>query len=159
MPKALVPLCSYQGTMLGKKLGNFTFCDKFKPSVLNGQLCYSLNLSQVTSSKSIVGQQNSLVIILDQPSGFGLSGKEKSLATIHLDRIGGYTKNKAGKYHMTALKKMSGTDAFMALSNSEKGCQVESYQDCKTESIFAEMEKECKCIPLKLANFKKVSRA
>ena len=40
MPKALVPLCSYQGTMLGKKLGNFTFCDKFKPRVLNGQLCY-----------------------------------------------------------------------------------------------------------------------
>ena len=57
---------------------------------------------------------------------------------------------------MTALKKMSGTDAFMALSTSEKGCQEESYQDCKTKSIFAEMEKECKCIPLKLANFKKV---
>ena len=157
MPNALVPLCSYQGTMLGKKLGNFTFCDKFKPSVLNGQLCYSLNLSQVTSSKSIVGQRNSLVIVLDQPSGFGLSGKEKSLATIHLDRIGGYTKNKAGKYHMTALKKMSGTDAFMALTTSEKGCQEESYQDCKTKIIFAEMEKECKCIPWQLANFKKVS--
>ena len=94
MPKALVPLCSYQGTMLGKKLGNFTFCDKFKPSVLNGQLCYSLNLSQVTSSKSIVGQKNSLVIVLDQPSGFGLSGEKKSVATIHLDRIGGYSKTK-----------------------------------------------------------------
>ena len=157
MPKALVPLCSYQGTMLGKKLGNLTFCDKFKPSVLNGQLCYSLNLSQVTSSKSIVGHKNSLVIVLDQPSGFGLSGKEKSVATIHLNRIGGYSDNRPGKYHMTALKKMTGTDAFMALSTSEKGCQEESYQDCKTESIFAEMEKECKCIPLKLANFKKVS--
>ena len=158
MPKALVPLCSYQGTMLGKKLGNFAFCDKFKPSVLNGQLCYSLNLSQVTSSKSIDGQQNSLVIVLDQPSGFGLFGEEKSVATIHLGRIGGHSDNRPGKYYMSALKKMTGTDAFMALSNSDKGCQVESYQDCKTESIFAEMEKECKCIPPKLANFKKVSR-
>ena len=157
MPKALVPLCSYQGTMLGKKLGNFTFCNIFKPSVLNGHLCYSLNISQVTSSKSIDGQQNSLVIVLDQPSGFGLFGEEKSVASIHLNRIGGYSKNKAGKYFMTALKKMSGTDAFMALSTSKKGCQVESYEHCKTEGFFAEMEKECKCIPPKLANFKKVS--
>ena len=157
LPKALIPFCSYQGIMMGKKLGNFTFCDKFKPSVLNGQLCYSLNLSQVTSSKSIDGQQNSLVIVLDQPSGFGLSGKEKSLATIHLDRIGGYTKNKDGKYHMTALKKMTGTDAFMALSNSEKRCQADSYQDCRTRHFFAAVEQECNCIPFKFAQFHKVN--
>ena len=53
-----------------------------------------------------------------------------------------------------------GWSLFIALlwsKGGEKWCQDESYQDCKTESIFAEMEKECKCIPLKLANFKKVS--
>lgn len=156
LPKALVPHCSYQGTMMGKNLGNFTYCDKFKPSVLNGQLCYSLNLSQETSVRSAVGLKSSLTIVVDQPSGFGLSGEEKSVATIHIDRIGGYTDSRPGKYFMTALKKMTGTDAFMTLSTSERGCQVESYEDCKTEAIFAEMEKECKCVPLKLANFKQV---
>ena len=156
LPKALVPFCSYQGNMMGKRLENFTFCDQFKPSVFNGRMCYSLNVSQFNPLKSKQGQRHGLVIVLDQPSGFGLSGEKKSVSTIHLDRIRGHTDNRPGKYFMTSPKKMTGTDAFMTLSNAEKGCQVESHQDCKTESIFAEMEKECKCIPFQLANSKKV---
>jgi len=156
LPKALVPLCSYQGIMIGKNLENFTYCDKFMPIHLDGQLCYSLNISQVISSKPKVRVENSLAIVLDQPSGFWLSGQEKSVATIHLDRIGGYSSKRPGKYYMSNLKKMTGTDAFMALSNSEKECQLDSYNDCKTESILSELENVCKCIPLELANFKKV---
>ena len=105
LPKALVPCCSYQGTMIGKNLGNFIYCDKFKPNVLHGQLCISLNLSQETSDRSAFEQKISLRIGVDQPSGFGLSGEEKSVATVHKDGIGGYTDSRPGKYFMTALKR------------------------------------------------------
>ena len=156
LPKALIPLCSYQGTMLGKKLRhhNFTFCDKFQPSVLNGQLCYSLNLSQVAPSKS--GMGNSVVIVLDQPD-LDLTAEEKPGATFHLDRLGGFSDNRPGKYYMSALKKMTGTDAFMALTDFEKKCQLELYEDCKNKQIFATLERECKCVPLAFSNFLKVN--
>ena len=159
LPKALIPLCSYQGIMLGKRHQNFTACDKFQPTVLNGQLCYSLNLSQVITSTSKSGQRNSLVIVLDQPTSFEQLGEENSLATIHLDTLAGFSDNRPGKYEMCVLKKMTGTDAFMSLPDSQKGCQHESYKDCKMEKIFAEILKECGCVPWKLAQFQKVSKS
>ena len=157
LPRALIPLCSYQGNMLGKMHKNFTFCDKFQPSVLDGQLCYSLNLSQAVKLKSKSGQRNSLAIVLDQPTSYGLSGKEKSVATIHLDTLAGFNDNRPGKYYMSNLKKMTGTEAFMSLSDSEKRCQSESYADCKMGKIFAELQKKCKCVPWELVKFQKVS--
>ena len=62
MPKALVPLCSYQGNMIGKSFENLTLCDKFEQSVLNGQLCYSLNLREAYPLQSKNGQRNSLTL-------------------------------------------------------------------------------------------------
>ena len=157
MPKALVPLCSYHGTMIGKSFENFTLCDKFQQSVLNGQLCYSLNLKEGYSFHSKNGEKNSLTLVLDQPTNMGNIGEDAIASTIHLDQIGSHTDNRPGKYYMTDLKKMTGTDAFMALSNSEKRCQAESYQDCKNGHFFATLKQECKCVPFKLAWFQEVS--
>ena len=158
LPKALIPLCSYQGTMLGKKLKhqNFIACDNFLPSVLNGQLCYSLNLSQAAPSKS--GMGNSVLIVLDKPDSLELNVEEKPVATFHLDSLGGFSDNRPGKYYMSSLKKMTGTDAFMSLSDTKKGCQSESYEECKMKTIFAALQRECRCIPLSLAKFFKVSQ-
>ena len=158
LPKALIPLCSYQGNMLGgKRHQNFTFCDKFQPSVLDGQLCYSLNLSSAASSESKSGVRNSLIIVLDQPDSLELNVEEKPVATFHFDSLGGFSDNRPGKYYMSALKKMTGTDAFMSLSDSDKGCQLESYADCKMGKFYAELQKECNCVPWQLAKFQKVS--
>ena len=157
LPKALIPLCSYQGTMLGKRHQNFTFCDKFQPSILDGQLCYSLNLSSVASS-SKRGVRNSVAIVLDQPDSLKLNFADKTVATFHLDILGGFSDERPGKYYMSNLKKMTGTGAFMSLSDSQKGCQPLSYEECKMETIFAALKKKCRCIPLSLAKFVKVSR-
>ena len=51
-PSALVPFCSYQGesNMLGQKrpeLDNLTICDKFEPTILEGQLCYSIDVAKL----------------------------------------------------------------------------------------------------------------
>ena len=155
LPKALIPLCSYQGTMLGKGYKEFTACDKFQPSVMNGQLCYSLNISQAVSSKSKSGVRNSVAIVLDQPNSLELTAEETSVATIHLDTLGGFSDNRPGKYYMSALKKMTGTDAFMSLTDFEKKCQLELYEDCKNKQIFAILERECKCVPLEFSKFLK----
>ena len=159
MPKALVPFCSYQGAMLGKKLRgnqNLTACDKFQPSVLNGQLCFSLNLSQVVPSESKSGKQNSVTIVLDQPASLQLIDQKNLLASIHLDTLAGFSDNRPGKYHMINLKMMTGSDAFMSLSDSEKGCQLESYEECEREKIFAALQRDCKCTPFAFAKLMKV---
>ena len=51
-PSALVPFCSYQrnSSLLGQErpeLDNLTICDKFKTTILDGQLCYSLDIAKL----------------------------------------------------------------------------------------------------------------
>ena len=159
LPKSLIPLCSYQGTILGKNSSHhdFTACRDFQPSLKNGQLCYSLNLSQALGSESKSGITNGLTIVLDQPTRFELTRAENSVATIHLDTLAGFSDNRPGKYYMSALKRIAGTEAFMALSNGEKGCQPESFEECNMRQVFAELQRECKCVPWSLRDFQKVS--
>ena len=158
LPKALIPFCSYQGTMLGKNVSshNFTACRGFQPSLKNGQLCYSLHLSQVIGSESKSGVKNGLTIVIDQPTSFELTRAESSVATIHLETLAGFSDGRAGRYYMSSLKKITGTDAYMALSNGEKECQPESFEECNMRQVFAELQRECKCIPWSLRNFQKV---
>ena len=147
--------------MLGKKVRNWDFvtCDKFHPAVLNGQLCYSLNVSQVEpSTESKDGDRNGLVLVLDQPSVLDFVDNEKPpTITIHMNTLARFTDYRPGKYAMTALKKMTGTEAFMSMSNSEKRCQLESFENCNKERILAAFEKECNCYPWLLANSETVS--
>ena len=66
LPAALIPFCSYQASMLGKEVDGFVACDQFQPTVLEGQICYSLNLNKVHKvNSSKTGKQNGLVLVLD----------------------------------------------------------------------------------------------
>ena len=52
-PSALIPFSSYQGefSVLGRELpelDNITVCDKFQSTILEGQLCYTLNIAKLT---------------------------------------------------------------------------------------------------------------
>ena len=53
-PAALIPFCSYSGDMdsVGQQIDGLDIpvCNKFQPSIMDGQLCYTLNISKVTSS-------------------------------------------------------------------------------------------------------------
>ena len=42
--------------MLGKEVDGFVACDKFQPTVLEGQMCYSLDLGNVGVGKSKTGK-------------------------------------------------------------------------------------------------------
>jgi len=64
-PSALVPFCSYQGesSLLGKELpemDNLTVCDKFQPTILEGQLCHTLDIATLVDVPSKSGKSNGL---------------------------------------------------------------------------------------------------
>ena len=68
-PAALIPFCSFQAnmSMLGtvKEGLNFTACSNFRPTLHEGQLCYSLNLTSIDTGKTEAGKGAGLVIIID----------------------------------------------------------------------------------------------
>ena len=43
----------------------FTVCDQFKPTVLEGQICYELNLNKISSKKIKSGLKYGLLLIID----------------------------------------------------------------------------------------------
>ena len=69
-PSALIPFCSYQedSSLLGQErpgLDNLTICDKFQPTILEGQLCYSLDVVKYKSGNTEAGKRNGLFILVD----------------------------------------------------------------------------------------------
>ena len=54
--------------MLGQKvpeLGNITMCNKFQPTILDGQLCYSLDIAKLEVGPTKSGKANGLFLLLD----------------------------------------------------------------------------------------------
>ena len=85
-PAALIPFCAYQTnmTLLGEKKEGlkFTVCSKFKATVLDGQLCYSLNLSSIQTLKSKPGEKASLMIFIDEEATHGRRERKESYQEI-----------------------------------------------------------------------------
>ena len=142
-PAALIPFCSFQSNMnmLGKvKEGlNFTACSQFRPTVLEGQLCYYLNLTSIERGKTETGKEAGLVIIIDigiqnsydtqsRDSKEGnqntlalvSSGVDATSARIYLNTLSSYSDYRAGSYALTALKKMTGTESFLKQTDNKK---------------------------------------
>ena len=134
-------------TLLGHKRHDlpFTVCDQFKPTVLEGQLCYSLDLGSIKTEKSKSGERAGLLILIDQ--GVADQGKESSIdleemteeiteidikgptqhqnyARIYLNTLTSYTDNRAGTYALSSLKKITGSKNFLELSDDQKKCRT-----------------------------------
>ena len=84
-PSALVPFCFYQGesNLLGSELremNNMTVCDKFEPTILEGQLCYTLDvakIAKVAEYPTRTGKNYGLRLLLD-PIPFQMSPADKN---------------------------------------------------------------------------------
>ena len=178
-PAALIPFCAYQTnmTLLGQTRQDlpFTVCSQFKPTVLEGQLCYSLDMSNIKTTKSKAGTNSAgLLFLLDQgsakeqakPSKWIRKVKQNNkkrakLASLNLSPVStdntstritlntleSYTDYRTGSYQLITLKKMTGTPSFMNLPLSTKKCQIESFADCQMNSFIEEVQKQCRCIP------------
>ena len=56
-----------------------------------------------------------------------------------------------GSYALSAVKEMRISDDFLSLGQDFTNCQVqEAYEDCTTRIYYAEMIKQCNCVPYSL---------
>ena len=175
-PAALIPFCAYQTdmTMLGQTNHalNSVVCSKFKPTVLKGQLCYSIDSSSLPNVETKEGMKNGLVLILDPGRQEDMGEKKTGLipedhimslnleskieisssAWIFLNTLARYANFGAGSYAMTALKRMKGTDSFLHLPDEEKKCQIETSADCHAKQYIKKVRAECGCVPWALSS-------
>ena len=86
-------------TALGRKIENFTqpICTHFKPKMLNGQMCYQLDLQDVQKERKFAkGERNGLSFLLDynedkmikDPSAKIEDSISNDGATIYVDTLG-----------------------------------------------------------------------
>ena len=161
-PSALVPFCSYQQTdsnLLGQRkteLGNLTICDKFEVTILEGQLCYSLNIAKMSKRSSRTGKTNGLWVLLD-PTPYRLNistdlklpdqTNNEEQFKIFVHTLARYTAYGPGVHAMSALKSMTGTESFKQLPDSQKKCQVHNREECETKRFLDQVRSDCNCVP------------
>ena len=144
-PGALIPFCSYQNnlTILGQERHDLPIrpCNKFKPTVLEGHLCYSLDMNTIQKKKSKVGVGAGLMIVLDQGNNNGnkklpdtsqhfrdkfmildleASEDDDNSARIYLNTLSSFTDSRSGSYALSSFKKMTGTDGFLQQTEAQK---------------------------------------
>ena len=161
-------------TQLGRSshVLNSEVCDKFKPTVLEGQLCYTLDLSLIPTTKVQEGLDNGLLLILDP--GHSKKSQENrskyedgnmiqslklkpisgdsSSARIYLNSLASYSDYRSGRYAMSALKRMTGTPGFLGLPVEETNCQIESFEVCQTRGYLESVQAKCGCVPWALSS-------
>ena len=175
-PAALIPFCTYQTnmTLLGQTSPalNSVVCSRFQPTILEGQLCYVLNLTSIRTNRARAGQKAGLMIFLDQGNTNG--GREKSRdginskdeikdldlddseedsysARIYFNTLASFTDTRSGSYAMSSLKKMTGTESFLAQTDEQKKCMIQTQEDCQAERYVEYVQKQCGCVPWALS--------
>ena len=176
LPAAFIPFCAYQSNVLGVLEADlpFTSCSLALPTVLDGQLCYSINISNIAKEKTKSGGDNGLLILLDSgPSKTEEEKKgkeekavhdkenpvdiipndEKTSAKVYVQTLSGFSSFGEGDYAVSALKKMKGTQSFLDFPNDVKKCQIESRDNCRILEFFESVQDQCGCVPWELMYF------
>ena len=171
-PNAFVPFCAYQTKMLGERVDtltnrSFMACSHFEQTILDGQLCYSIDIGKAAKSNSGAGRGNGLLLVIDpvnpeQKDNYK-TPKSNDLTTLnieqtHIDTQGikiyintleKFETFNIGSFAMQSLKKMTGTEAF--LKNKNKDCSVETFENCQARRYLEEVTKHCGCVPWSLS--------
>ena len=156
LPTAFIPFCSYKSSTLFlgevEKDLEFTPCNGFQSTILNGQLCYSIDLGNLTKAKSKTSKAEGLLMILDR----GLTNEQDGSFTLSVNTLDNFVDSRDGSYMMTSIKKIEATEGFMALPNHDKGCREESYHTCRNRKFFEDLIEQCGCVPWNLKSGLKV---
>ena len=171
LPSSFLPFCAYQTRVLGEDRADLpiTPCSLAIPTILDGQLCFSLNVTNLSNTTSAFGQENSLLLLVDlgttmsttkhkslpklkQAKYFdtSVSEEEKTSARIYVQTLSETSNFGAGNFELTALKLMVGTSSFMEIPDGIKECRKGNLEECHTASFFARLQEKCQCIPWNL---------
>ena len=148
-------------------------CNSFVPTILDGELCYSLDVDQAlaTAEDTTEGRDGELTLLLDynieRSVHAGITDKkdtsdetlsfEKPSSTNHaawifVNTLAGYSGEGSGSYVMDSLKRMTPTENFLAMSEEIKGCKTEGREECKKRNFLESGPNVCGCIPWELAS-------
>ena len=164
---SFIPFCAYKTNMTisGPQvlLSNISFpiCTAFKPTVLEGQLCYKIQVN-VTGGQ---GKKNGLSLLLDYQDELSLqaastkdeengnhhqdmdfdtvAGLDAEAAKVHIDTLSPFVGFGGGIYQMTVVKRMTATDDFLKMPLKERNCKVELFENCRTRKLL----ERCTCVP------------
>ena len=144
---------------------DFPVCNNFKPKILNGELCYALNLN--SSRRSRAGRGRGLLLAIDKGISIEPKVHQQNVAKrkhfirtelkptgkkarLHILTSHWHADSRPGKYAMKNLKVMAATDNFLAMPDDVKDCQIETMEDCKSRRYVQEVQKTCGCSPWSL---------
>ena len=166
-PFALIPFCAYQGDMsrLGQEshLKDLPVCSQFSYSIIEGELCYTLN---VQTPKTKAGKGNGILLIIDAlpvtpdpglQQGRQAQAKNKIFDTkaatssqeadLYLPTLESFRGRAKGSFSLTALKRITATKAFLDMKDFVRGCSLQNYEECQTEMLLKSSEEICGCLP------------
>ena len=128
-----------------------TFCDKFEPTILEGQFCHSLNVTKFEGKPTRTGRKSGLLLLLDpnpytMTSTAGSAKNNRELFKVYIHTLAGHTAFGPGAYAMQTLKKMTGKPSFYQMQDSKKECQVHSREKCQTELFLNQVNSNCSCV-------------
>ena len=173
---ALIPFCAYGGNMriLGEYIDGLDFpvCNAFKPTILDGELCYALDLKRLELERSGVaskaGRGKGLLLAIDKGISIEPHHHEEEMIEVNRDFIRTELKStgkrarlniltshrhedsRPGIYTLQVLKKMTGTDNFLAMPDDLKKCQIEQKEECRSRRYVEEVKSRCGCLPWSL---------
>ena len=139
------------------ELGYLTVCNKFQPTIIEGQHCFTLDTAQLRTGKNKTkfGKSNGLFILIDQkPYSFSSietkergPKKEDRSFMVYIHTLSHYTTYGSGSYAMNTLKKMTVTESFKHLQQHQRKCLVHNREDCETQKFFDQVLENCHCHP------------
>ena len=143
------------------EFGNLTVCDKFKETILEGQRCFSLDVSKKGKTETKSGISHGILLLLDPNSYQVKTDKDADVKApisedqsfkVHIHTLAPHSIFGPGSYAMSSLKKMTGTESFEQLPDSRKKCLVHNREECHTQKYLKLVQKECGCTPWTLQN-------
>ena len=168
LPTSFIPFCAYQSNVLGLFSHNLPFksCILTQTTVLDGQLCYSFNISSFATHALKKGRHNGLLMLLDfgptknikvqkkidpewkrETERIIRSNKDKNSVRVFIQTLSRFSSFETGSFAMSSLQKMIGTNSFLDFPDDMKKCQVEDLEECYTNNFFRAVKERCNCIP------------
>ena len=168
---AFIPFCAYKTDLNFSKVSpvlegtDFPICSSFLPTILEGQLCYKIQLNQSSGQ----GKGNELMLLMDYnedrslPVSFEKSNDVKSFfnfgtplgnvrevaGKVHINTLSSVNVFGGGDFIMTDVKRMTATGDFLKMSLKDKKCEVEFFEDCRTRKLL----EKCNCVPWEMPGF------
>ena len=179
-PSAFLPYCGFSTSLeeLGRPLGPglTPVCDAATPVLLEGRLCYQLEVSSHVSDSVSFGPNHALMLLVDSnmeksasvPASANLnkdmgrieiSGDAgSSSAMVYVHTLAGQWLREPGRHAITGVKEVTGTQDFLALRQDQRGgCQLEEREACQAQvarsctsppqGYLRTKVEECKCWP------------